>query len=65
MHVMVNDPFSDLPFFGSEESVWSKITNPFLDSPKKTQPKSGFYQVKLAEESTWLTTYVQHTFLQV
>ena len=32
---------------------------------KKTQPKSGFYQVKLAEESTWLTTYVQHTFLQV
>ena len=33
--VMVNDPFSDLPFFGSEESMWSDITDPFLDSPKK------------------------------
>ena len=33
---MVNDPFSDLPvFFGSEESVLSVVTNPFLDSPKK------------------------------
>ena len=36
--VMVNDPFSDLPFFGSEESIWSEITNPFLDSPTKVQP---------------------------
>ena len=36
--VMVNDPFSDLPFFGSEESIWSEITNPFLDSPTKAQP---------------------------
>ena len=31
--VMVNDPFSDLAFYGSEESVGSEITNPFLDSP--------------------------------
>ena len=31
--------FSDLSFFGSEESVLSEITNPFLDSPKKTHPK--------------------------
>ena len=32
---MVNDPqFSDLPFFGSEESILSEITNPVLDSPK-------------------------------
>ena len=35
--VIVNDSFSDLPFFGSEESAWSEITNPFLDSPQKTQ----------------------------
>ena len=26
-------------FFGSEEFVWSEITNPFLDSPKKTPPR--------------------------
>ena len=26
-------------FFGSEESVWSEITNPFLYSPKKTPPR--------------------------
>ena len=26
-------------FFGGEESVWSKITNPRLDSPKKNAPK--------------------------
>ena len=32
--VMVNDPL----FFGSEESIWSEITNPFLDSPTKTHP---------------------------
>ena len=25
--------------FGSVESLWSEITNPFLDSPKKTHPK--------------------------
>ena len=43
--VMVNDPFSDLPFFGNEEFVWSEITNPFLDSPKKkkTHPNMGTY----------------------
>ena len=41
--VMVNDPFSDLPFFGSEESVWSEITNPFLDSPKKTHYMFVFF----------------------
>ena len=35
--VMVNDPFSDR-FFGSEKSVLSEITNPFLDSPKKNVP---------------------------
>ena len=28
---MVNDSFLDLPFFGSEESVWSDITNLFLE----------------------------------
>ena len=33
--VIVNDPFSDLPFFGSEESMWSEITDPFLDPSKK------------------------------
>ena len=33
--VMVNDPFSDLQFFDSDESMWSEITDPFLDSPKK------------------------------
>ena len=38
--VMVNDPFSDL-FFGSEKSVLSEITNPFLDSPKKTHPEKS------------------------
>ena len=27
--------FGSSGFFGSEESVWSEITNPFLDSPKK------------------------------
>ena len=26
-------------FFRSEESVWSEITNPFLDSPKKKAPR--------------------------
>ena len=25
-------------FFGSEDSIWSEITNPFLDSPKQTHP---------------------------
>ena len=38
--VLVNYPFSDHPFFGSEESIWSEITNPFLDSPKKTHKTS-------------------------
>ena len=32
-------PFSDLPFFlVVKNSVWSEITSPFLDSPKKTHP---------------------------
>ena len=38
--VLVNNPFSDLSFFGSEESIWSAITNPFLDSPKRTHKTS-------------------------
>ena len=41
--VMVNDPFSDLPFYGSEESVGSEITNPFLDSPLKTHHMFAFF----------------------
>ena len=36
--VMANDPFSDLPVFSSEESLWSEIINPFLDSPNKNAP---------------------------
>ena len=28
--------FGSSVFFGSEESIWSEITNPFLDSPKNT-----------------------------
>ena len=35
---------------GSEESVWSEITNPFLDSPKKTHPVLGLY---LHDAMTW------------
>ena len=29
--------------FGSEESVWSEITNPFLDSPQKTHPFDFYF----------------------
>ena len=29
--------------FGSEESVWSEITNPFLDSPQKTHPFDCYF----------------------
>jgi len=34
--------FRILCFFGVEESIWSGITNPFLDSPKETHPRSYF-----------------------
>ena len=30
--------FRILRFFGVEESIWSRITNPFSDSPKETHP---------------------------
>ena len=30
-----NDPFSDIQFFGGEESKWSEITNPFSLSPRR------------------------------
>ena len=29
--------------FGREESVWSEITNPFLDSPQKTHPFDFYF----------------------
>ena len=35
----INDPFWIYRFFGSEKSTCSEITNPFLDSPKKTHPR--------------------------
>ena len=35
---MENDPLSDLPFCSNEESLWSEIINPFLDSPNKNAP---------------------------
>ena len=31
-------------FFGSEESIWSEIINPFLDSPKKRHPITPTHQ---------------------
>ena len=37
--VVINDPFWIYRFFGSEKSTCSEITNPFLDSPKKTHPR--------------------------
>ena len=43
--VMVNDLFRIFRFFGSEESVRSKITNPFLGSPRKTHPYCWFYSL--------------------
>ena len=36
--IVVKDPLSDLPFFGSDEFIWSEITNPFFftcNSPKE------------------------------
>ena len=44
INVMVNDPFSDLSLFlvVKEETIWSEITNPFLDSSKNTQPQRTF-----------------------
>lgn len=36
---MANDPFWDLRFFGSGESVWSEIANPFSNSLKTTHPE--------------------------
>lgn len=36
---MANDPFWDLRFFGSGESVWSEIANPFSKSLKTTHPE--------------------------
>ena len=42
--VMANDPFSDLPLFLVVKNP-SEITNPFLDSPKKTHPLCNLLQV--------------------
>ena len=55
--VIVNDPFSDLPFFGSEESLWSEIINPFLDSPKKTPNRWTFvrHPISLLPPPYWKT----------
>ena len=46
-------------FFGSEESVWSEITNPFLGSPRKTHPYCWFYSL----DSKRVLTFPSKLFL--
>ena len=46
-------------FFGSEESVWSEITNPFLGSLRKTHPYCWFYSL----DSKRVLTFPSRLFL--
>ena len=52
-------PFRIFRFFGSNESVWSLIKNPILDSPKETHPKSSSFVILslLVCRSPWLEVH--------
>ena len=51
--------FRTFHFFGSEESVWSEITNPFLGSLWKTHPYCWFYSL----DSKRVLTFPSKLFL--